>query len=122
MKKLLYIVLQTASRQNSSDCIRRTLLSLNKMFVMVTFWAILSYDIYKTPPCKKFNSPVLPSSTYLLRFGWAQGDRHISLVGTSNVSKFAWTPWLLSWASVFVAVSLLQRTSLSLAEEETVQE
>jgi len=78
MEKLLNIVLKAASGQNSSDCVRRTFLTL-------------------------------------LGFGWAQGDGNVSFVWASKI--FAWTPMssLLAGAvSIFVAVSLFQRASLSL--------
>ena len=114
VKKLLDIVLQAASRQNSSDCVGRTFLTLMqkklKIFiVLVIFW----------PPqytsMQKFNHPM---QYYLLSFGRAQGNGNVSLVGTSKI--FARTP--LSWlifarTSIFVAVSFLQRTSLPLTEK-----
>ena len=56
--------------------------------------------------------------SYLLGFGWTEGDGNISFVWASS-NIFAWAPMssLLARAvSIFVAVSLLQWASLSLTE------
>ena len=114
MEKLLHIVLKAASRQNSSDCVGRTFLTLQKHIVI--FGAIPRHLPYKT------SQGIIIStftSSYLLGFGWAQGDGNVSFVWASKI--FAWTPMscliLARTVSIFVAVSLFQRASLSLAEE-----
>ena len=113
MQKLLHIVLKAASGQNSSDCVGRTFLTLQKHIVI--FGAIPRHLPYKTS--QGINISTFTFS-YLLGFGWAQGDGNVSFLWASKI--FAWTPMsrLIAGAvSIFVAVSLFQRASLSLAEE-----